>query len=161
MEPRTNKFAPAPEIPLAVVWRRIDELKSDSKPPQTHSRERIRQLAKSIGTFGLNVPILIGTGSQIIAGYSRLLAAQELGWSEVPTILLDQLSPAQAHAFVTADDHLAETASWGDLLLAMRLKELSPTELRIGDARRRAPGRLRRNRQTLPRPARSSAVGKA
>jgi ParB-like chromosome segregation protein Spo0J len=147
-------------MPLAVVWRRIDELKSEPKHPRSQSRDRIRQLAKSIAAFGLNFPILIGPGSEILAGYGRLLAARELGWSEVPTILLDQLSPAQAHAFITADDRLAETASWDDLLLAMRLKELSSAEPGFGEPHRRPPGRLR-NRQTSPRPTRLSAVGKA
>jgi ParB-like chromosome segregation protein Spo0J len=148
-------------MPLAVVWRRIDELKGEPHA-QSHSRDRIRQLAKSIAAFGLNFPILIGPGAQIVAGYCRLLAARELGWSEVPTILLEQLSPAQAHVFITADDRLAETASWDDLLLAMRLKELSPTAPGFGDARRRYLRHLHRNRRTSlsPRPTRSSAATK-
>lgn len=160
MEPRINKPAPVPATPLTVVWRRIDELKGDPKHSHSHTSDRIRKLAKSIAAFGLNVPILIGPEAQIVAGYRRLLAARELGWSEVPTILLDQLSPAQAHAFVTADDRLAETASWDDLLFAMRLQELAPTEVGFGEPRRRSPGPPLRNRRTSPRPKRSPAAVK-
>ena len=55
----------------------------------------------------------------------------------MPTILQKQLSPAQARAFRLADARLAETASWDDLLLAMRLKELSPAEPESGERRHR------------------------
>ena len=92
----TDKSAATRGMPLAVVWRPIDELKSDPKNSHPHSREQIRQLAKTIAAFGFNVPILVGAGCRIIAGYGRLLAARQLGWSVVPTILQKQLSPAQA-----------------------------------------------------------------
>ena len=133
----TDKSAATRGMPLAVVWRPIDELKSDPKNSHPLSREQIRQLAKSIAAFGFNVPILVGAGCRIIAGYGRLLAARQLGWSVVPTILQKQLSPAQARAFRLADARLAETASWDDLLLAMRLKELSPAEPEFGERRHR------------------------
>src|SRR4029077_999808 len=40
-----------------------------------------------------------GPGS---GGHGRLLACRELGWSEVPTLCLDHLTPAQARAFSAA-----------------------------------------------------------
>jgi len=140
----TDKSAATRGMPLAVVWRPIDELKSDPKNSHPHSREQIRQLAKSIAAFGFNVPILVGAGCRIIAGYGRLLAARQLGWSVVPTILKNQLSPAQARAFRLADARLAETASWDDLLLAMRLKELSPGEPEFCGQRHRSSERSSR-----------------
>jgi ParB-like chromosome segregation protein Spo0J len=57
---------------------------------------QICRLAKAIGGFGFNIPIVIDRELRVVAGRGRLLAAQELGWSEVPTIRLDDLSPAQA-----------------------------------------------------------------
>ena len=39
----------------------------------------------------------------MIAGHARLAAAGELGWTEVPTLCLDHLTPAQARAFMIAD----------------------------------------------------------
>ena len=125
--PRSKSAAP-PEIPPAITWRRIEELQWEPKSTRSCSRKQIGQVAKSIAVFGFNVPILVGPGLRIIAGYVRLLAARQLGWSEVPTIPLHHLSAAQAHAFITADGRLAETGSWNDLLLAMRLKELSLAE---------------------------------
>ena len=43
----------------------------------------------------------------------------------MPTLCLDHLTPAQARAFLIADNRLAEIASWDDQLLAQQLKELS------------------------------------
>jgi len=111
--------------PLAVVWRRIEALRPDPANPRSHSPKQIRQLVRSIGAFGFNVPILVDRTLRIVAGHGRLLAAQELGWHEVPTILLDHLSEAKARAFMIADNRVAESAAWNNTLLIEQLKELS------------------------------------
>src|SRR5438874_2458732 len=110
---------------LKVVWRLIDELKPDPTNPRSHSKKQIQQIANSIRAFGFNVPILIDRDGNIIAGHGRWLACRELGWSEVPTLCLDHLSPAQARAFMIADNRLTEIAVWDDRLLAQQLKDLS------------------------------------
>jgi DNA modification methylase len=110
---------------FSIVYRRIDDLKPDPVNPRRHSKKQIRQIANSIQTFGFNVPLLVDAGLKVIAGHGRLLACQELGWSEVPTLCLDHLSRAQARAFMIADNRLSEIASWDDQLLAEQLKELS------------------------------------
>jgi hypothetical protein len=63
--------------------------------------------------------------NNVIAGHGRLLACRELGWSEVPTLCLDHLTPAQVRAFRIADNRLTEISAWDDRLLAEELKELS------------------------------------
>ena len=111
--------------PLAIVWRRIEALRPDPANPRSHSPKQICQLARSIGTFGFNVPILVDRTLRIVAGHGRLLAAQDLGWREVPTILLDHLSETEARAFMIADNRLAESAAWNNTLLTEQLKEIS------------------------------------
>jgi hypothetical protein len=71
------------------------------------------------------VPVLVDAELKVIAGHGRLLACGELGWTEVPTLCLDHLTPAQARAFMIADNRLTEIASWDDKLLAHQLKDLS------------------------------------
>jgi hypothetical protein len=56
------------------------------------------------------VPILVDAELRVIAGHGRLLACSLLGHSEVPTISLEHLSPAQARAFMIADNRLTEIA---------------------------------------------------
>jgi DNA modification methylase len=45
--------------------------------------------------------------------------------SDVPTVRVDHLTPAQVRAYVIADNKLAENAGWDRTLLALELQELS------------------------------------
>ena len=111
--------------PISVAFRRVDQLKPDPTNPRRHSRNQIRQIAGSIQALGFNVPVLVDTELNVISGHGRLLACRELGWTEVPTLCLDHLSPTQARAFMIADNRLTEIATWDDRLLAQQLKDLS------------------------------------
>jgi ParB-like chromosome segregation protein Spo0J len=112
-------------LSLSIIYRRIDELKPDPANPRRHTKRQIRKIADSIRTFGFNVPALIDRETNVVAGHGRLLACAELGWTEVPTICLDHLTPAQVRAFRIADNRLTEISDWDDRLLAAELKELS------------------------------------
>jgi ParB-like chromosome segregation protein Spo0J len=61
----------------------------------------------------------------VIAGHSRLFACRELGVTEVPTLCLDHLTPAQVKAFMMAGNQLTVNANSDDRLLAQQLKDLS------------------------------------
>ena len=112
-------------LSLKIVYCRIDALKPDPANPRRHTRKQVRQIAESIKAFGFNVPILIDRDGNIIAGHGRWLACRELGITEVPTLCLDHLTPAQARAFMIADNRLTEISVWDDRLLARQLKEFS------------------------------------
>jgi len=114
-----------PSCDLRVVYRRIEALKPDPANPRLHSKKQIRQIADSIETFGFNVPVLVDAELKVICGHCRLLACHELGWTEVPTLCLDHLTPAQARAYMITDNRLTEIATWDDRLLAQQLKDLS------------------------------------
>jgi DNA methylase/ParB/Sulfiredoxin domain len=121
----TQEYSSKTRIELEIVYRRIDDLKPDPANPRRHTRKQVRQIAESIKAFGFNVPILIDRYGNIIAGHGRWLAGRELGITEVPTLCLDHLTPAQARAFMIADNRLTEISVWDDQLLARQLKELS------------------------------------
>jgi ParB-like chromosome segregation protein Spo0J len=110
---------------LQIIFRRLAELKPDPANPRQHSKKQIGQIAKSISNFGFNVPILIDRHGNVIGGHGRVLACDELGIDEVPTVCLDHLTPAQARAFRIADNKLTENATWDDRLLAEQLRDLS------------------------------------
>ncbi len=59
---------------LKVVYHPIDSLVSNSANPRLHNRRQIRQIARSIETFGFNVPILVDADLKMIAGHGRVLA---------------------------------------------------------------------------------------
>ena len=115
-----------------IAYLATAQLIPDQKNARQHPVKHVRQLAKSITTFGFNVPILIDNDRQVIAGHGRLLAAQHLGWTEVPTITLSHLTPDQVRAFAIADNRLTEISEWDDRLLAEQLKALSEVDLGFG-----------------------------
>jgi DNA modification methylase len=110
---------------MSIVFRAIDQLKPDPANPRRHGKKQIRQIADSIKAFGFNVPILIDRDGKIVGGHGRWLACHLLGITEVPTLCLDHLTPAQARAFMIADNRLTEIATWDDRLLAQQFKVLS------------------------------------
>ena len=114
---------------VVVVYRPIAELKLDPHNPRVHSPRQIRQIARSIEAFGFNVPVLVDANLKLIAGHGRVLAARQLGLTELPTILLDHLTDAQARAFIIADNKLTDNSIWDDQLLAQQLHDLSLLDL--------------------------------
>ncbi|MDQ6867320.1 MAG: ParB/Srx family N-terminal domain-containing protein [Pseudomonadota bacterium] len=127
----TITAAPAPSAgrKLAVDYVPTGQLKPDPKNARVHSKKQIRQIARSIESFGFNVPVLVGANLNVIAGHGRVLAAKHLGLTEVPTIRLDHLTEAQRRAFMIADNPLTEIAVWDDRLLAEQLKEFASADL--------------------------------
>lgn len=107
----------------------IDQLQPEPTNARLHPLKHVKQLAKSIETFGFNVPILVDADYRVVAGHGRLLAARHLGWAEVPTITLEHLTPEQARAYRIADNRLTECSSWDETLLAQELKFLASAEL--------------------------------
>lgn len=112
-------------LSLAVTQRPIATLYPDPQNARVHSPRQIKQICKSMASFGNVVPLLIDRDGLIIAGHGRLEAAKKLGLTEIPVIQLDHLTPAQAKAFAIADNRLAEQATWDENLLGQIFADLS------------------------------------
>jgi hypothetical protein len=69
-----NPALPSHDPRMSVVYRPLDQLKPDPTNARSHSHKQIRQIARSIETFGFNVPILVDAELKVIAGHGRLLA---------------------------------------------------------------------------------------
>src|SRR5687767_4494295 len=115
----------AAQILLQVVWLALDQLKPNPDNPRQHKPSQIRRIARSIQAFGFIVPIIIDELRNILVGHGRVLAAQHLGMTEVPTICVSHLTPEQRKAFTICDNQLTLLSSWNEKLLAEQLKELS------------------------------------
>jgi DNA modification methylase len=89
-----------------------------------HSKSQIKQIAKSIQTFGFTNPILVDDAGQILAGHGRFEAAKLLQLEAVPTIALSHLNEKERRAYILADNKLALNASWDKDLLAGELQAL-------------------------------------
>jgi len=114
---------------LRVEYVSIDSLQPDAKNPRLHTDRQIQQIARSIKSFGFNVPILADRLRRVVAGHGRLLAARLLGLEEVPVIQLESLTEPQARAFALADNRMTDQSQWSDQLLSEVFRDLSALEL--------------------------------
>lgn len=109
---------------LVIEYRSTSALRPSARNPRTHSDRQIDQIGRSIRTFGFNSPIAVDANGNVVAGHGRLEAAKRLGLETVPVVCLDHLSPAQAKAFLIADNRIAELAAWNRPLLVEVFDEL-------------------------------------
>src|ERR1700690_1761170 len=116
MAPGTQ-FPPYKPVPIA-------SLIPYARNARTHSDAQVAQIAASIREFGFTNPILVDGERGVIAGHGRLLAARKLGLTEVPTIELSHLTPAQRRAYALADNRLGVSAG-----LAGHMLRIEPGDL--------------------------------
>jgi hypothetical protein len=109
---------------MKIVQKPVDTLIPYINNSRTHSDSQVAQIAASIKEFGWTNPILVDGENGIIAGHGRLMAARKLGYTEVPTIELKDLTETQRKAYIIADNKLALNADWDNEILALELAEL-------------------------------------
>ena len=86
---------------------------------RTHSEEQVLKLRASLREFGFINPILIDRDNTVLAGHGRLMALKQLGWKEVPIIILHGLTEDKKKALLIADNKIArnlfiESFDWLD-----------------------------------------------
>ena len=85
------------------------------KPYTNNPRENtksIRHLEKAIKEYGFTTPITVDEDYVIVTGHSRYFAAKNLGLTEIPIIVLDDLSEAQIKQYRIADNKVQEHTSF-------------------------------------------------
>jgi ParB-like chromosome segregation protein Spo0J len=111
---------PTQDIPLA-------DLKGHERNYNAHSDAQIARIARSLSTFG-QVRSIVTRQNTILAGHGVVLAARSLGWETIRADVQDQLSEAQALAYVVADNELARQSDPDQAQLAAILEELQAKE---------------------------------
>src|SRR5689334_4474863 len=79
----------------------------------------INKVAGSIQEFSWRQPIVVDSDGVIVAGHTRLLAAQKLGLKAVPVHVASDLSPTQIKAYRLVDNRVADESSFDNALLAL------------------------------------------
>lgn len=108
---------------ISIVYLSVNEI----TPYENNARindKAVDAVVKSIKEYGFKNPILIDKDNVIIAGHTRLKAAQELKIKNVPCIYADDLTPQQIKAFRIADNKTGEIADWDFDLLEQEMQEL-------------------------------------
>ena len=70
---------------MTVKDIKISDLKPYANNPR-HNEAAVDAVAASIQNFGFKVPVVIDKDNVIVAGHTRVKAAQKLGLTEVPCI---------------------------------------------------------------------------
>lgn len=118
-----------PKMPVrsdepAAVWVDRSALHAWAQNPRKNDGEPVRKVMESIRRFGFAAPIVARTNGEVIAGHTRLKAAEALGLDRVPVRYMD-LDPAEAHLLALADNKLNEEAEWDASMVASILSDFS------------------------------------
>lgn len=109
---------------LTIEYVSISDLKPYERNAKLHPKEQVEQIKKSIQDFGFNDPVAVWKGSEIIEGHGRLLAAQELGLTEIPIIRLDSLTDQQRKAYMLAHNKLTMNSDFDMKILAEEIENI-------------------------------------
>lgn len=86
--------------------------------------EAVKYVANSIKSFGFQSPIIVDKNMVVIAGHTRLRAAEKLNLDTVPVIVAADLTDEQAKALRLADNKVSEKAEWDFELLDSEISEI-------------------------------------
>lgn len=106
-----------------IVWDKvvrvdIGSIKPHPKNPHKITDKAIDAVAASIRQFGFNQPILVGKDNVIRVGHTRWQAAKQLGYTQVPVVVVD-LPNIDA---LLAIDNLTHSKEWELELIADLIK---------------------------------------
>ena len=104
---------------------KISDLTPYSGNARKHGTEDVDAIAKSIEAFGFRDPVGVwGPNNVIVEGHGRVLAAKQLGLTEVPCIRLDDMTDEQRRAYGLAHNKTAELSTWDAELLPLEIEDL-------------------------------------
>jgi len=105
------------------MWQ-VADLAPYAKNARQHPAEQIDQIAASMQRFGFTIPMLVAENGTIIAGHGRLMAAAQLGLTEVPVMVARGWSEEDRRLYTLADNRLAEIAKWDPEMLRLEIEDL-------------------------------------
>lgn len=115
--------------PMVVEFWPVDKVVPYARNPRIAPAEAVAKVAASLKEFGWRQPIVVDAEGVIIAGHTRLLAAQRLGLERVPVHIATDLSDAQVKAYRLADNRVAQETTWDYEMLNIELEDLSGLDI--------------------------------
>ena len=102
---------------------KIDEIIPYHDNPRVNT-DAINVVKKSLSEFGFQQPLVLDKDNVIIVGHTRFAAAKELGFTDVPCFIAEDLSEDKIKAYRIMDNKSAEYASWNYGLLTKEITDL-------------------------------------
>ena len=114
---------------LTIEYLPIGDLKAYERNAKLHPAEQIQQIKTSIHEFGFNDPVAVWNDNEIIEGHGRLIAAKELGYTEIPVIRLDSLTDEQRKAYMLVHNKLTMDTGFDLELLNIELGSINDIDM--------------------------------
>ena len=111
-----------------VLYLSVDAIRANPDQPRKYFEpEALRELAESIGRYGILQPLTVRRGEdgyELIAGERRLRAAKLAGLREVPCLAVrsDEEESALLFPGVYANDYYTPFTPYGQLMLSQALQ---------------------------------------
>ena len=89
-----------------------------------NNSKAVKPVEESIKKYGFNQPLVLDKNFEIIVGHTRYFALLNLGYKEVPCIIVD-LDEEKARQYRIADNKTSEFASWDEEKLIRELRTMN------------------------------------
>ncbi|HEX5010324.1 MAG TPA: site-specific DNA-methyltransferase [Planctomycetota bacterium] len=113
--------------PLAVQRVPISSLVPDPANVRQHSPGNLDAIVGSLRRFGQQKPIVVDQDGIVRAGNGTLLAARQLGWTEIDVVRTG-LRGLEATAYSIADNRTTDLSAFDEPALAQLLQQLQADE---------------------------------
>ncbi len=112
---------------LQIEYVKVLDIKPYKNNPRNNDKA-VEIVEKSIKEFGFRNPVILDKNNEIIAGHTRLRAANKLKMEEVPVIRAEDLDEEQVKAFRIMDNKSTEYARWDLDLLKVEFESMQNLE---------------------------------
>ena len=117
---------------MKIEYIPLDKIKPYENNPRIND-EAVKYVANSIKEFGFKVPIIIDKENVIVAGHTRLKAAEILGLKAAPCIRANDLTNEQIKTFRLADNKVSEFSRWDLQKLGVEINDLKIENFNLSD----------------------------
>jgi ParB-like chromosome segregation protein Spo0J len=114
---------------MKIELRRLVDIVPYKQNARKIPQRAIDKVATSLKEFGWQQPIVIDKKGVIVAGHTRWLAAQQLGWTVAPVHVADNLTAAQIRQYRLMDNRSHEETAWDLDILGLELKEMKGLDI--------------------------------
>lgn len=115
-----------------LEMRDIDSVIPYARNARIHNAAQIAKLRGSLRQLCFVKPLIVDEQGNLLAGHGILEAARAEGMTEVPCVVATGLSEADRHAYILADNALAELSTWDEKMRGLEVKRLSALGVNTG-----------------------------
>jgi len=99
---------------MKVIEVDVVKLKNYKLNSKIHTDKQIKQIANSIKKYGFTQPLVIDKNFEVVIGHGRLFGAKRLGYSKVPCVIRDDLTPDEIKALRILDNKLSTQTGYDE-----------------------------------------------